>query len=303
MSEHTVLPIIGSGSLILILAGCGGAVGSGVAVGKVGRQLSTHALAVPQGGEVCALKDALAAQQGGEKDKPFETKCEKELKADRVYGGALMALAAYGETLETVAAGGGGETTGQIEAASAGAPPDASDAADGPEKAARDATAALLEELAKKEKKDDLGDVVTRAAPHVKAICDALPPYLDAQATGIGDALREAEKKRLSPADRRCGTLDNRSICVGDTAVDKVVYASTYGRLTKLEQSHRRARDGALGFCAAHVKLEEAAKNGSLEDDETVTAIAEAVKSARGAAAPAAPAAPAASAPAPAPKK
>ena len=287
-----------------MVVGCGGAVGSGVSVGKIGQQLSVHAQAVPQGGEACALKDGLGQQQGAEK--PIDTKCEKELKTDRVWNGALLALAAYGDTLGTVAAGAGSDTSGQIEAAAAGAPPDAADAADGPEKAARDATAALLDQLAKKESKDDPADLIKRAAPHVKAICDGLPAYLDAQATGIGDALKEAEKKRISPNDRRCGTLDNRSICVGDTAVDRAVYASTYGRLTRLEHSHRRARDEVAGFCAAHLKLEEAAKNGTLEDDATVTAIAEAVKSARGAApaaaAPAADAKPAAD-PKAAPKK
>jgi len=304
MREHSLLSNIGPCSLILAIAGCGGAIGSGVSVGKGGQQRAVHAPAGPQGGEACALKDALAAEQGPEK--PIDTKCEKELKADRVWNGALHALAAYGDTLGTVAGGAGSETSGQIEAAAAGAPADAADAADGPEKAARDASAALLEQLAKKEDKDDPADLIKRAAPHVKAICDGLPAYLDAQATSIGEALKEAEKKRISPNDRRCGTLDNRSICVGDTAVDRAVYASTYGRLTRLEHSHRRARDGVAGFCAAHVKLEEAANKGTLEDDATVTAIAEAVKSARGAApaaaAPAADAKPAAD-PKAAPKK
>ncbi len=275
---------------MLVLAGCGGAVGSGVAVGKVGQQLSSHAHAGPQGSEVCALKDALAPKQGAEKDKPIEEKCDKELKADRVWNGSIHALSAYGDTLMAVSFGAGSEVVGQIESASAGAPPDAADAADGPEKAARDGAAALLDMLAKKEKKDDLGELVTRAGPHVKAICDGLPGYLDAQATGITDALKEAEKKRASPADRRCAAVEgSKPICVGDSPVDRVVYASTYGRLTKLKEAHTRARDGVAGFCAAHVKLEEAAKNGTLKDDETVTAIAEAVKSARGASAASAP--------------
>src|SRR4051812_42898900 len=76
MNEQTMVAgggtrrvIVGAALALSLVAGvaCGGAVQSGVAVGKVGHGLSGYAHAVPQAAEVCALSEALAALPGSEK--------------------------------------------------------------------------------------------------------------------------------------------------------------------------------------------------------------------------------------------
>ena len=48
-------------ALVFALPACGGGVdGPAAAVGKVGRTLSGHAQAVPQGAETCAMERALS---------------------------------------------------------------------------------------------------------------------------------------------------------------------------------------------------------------------------------------------------
>src|SRR5262245_19584427 len=103
-----------------LAVGCGGStVTSGAAVGRVGQELASHAQNVPQGAEVCALKEAAAAQPGAA-DKPIAETCGKQMNNDALWRRSMTVLAAYGETLDEVASGNGSESTGKIEAAETG---------------------------------------------------------------------------------------------------------------------------------------------------------------------------------------
>ena len=97
------------------------------------------------------------------------------------------------------------------------------------------------------------------------------------QAKGLADVQRDVDKKRAAHGDRRCGVLDSRSICVSESIIDRLVYASVYGHG---DGGHVAAHEAVVGFCAAHKKLEEAAANGNLSKDKTVTDVADAMKSA-----------------------
>ena len=270
------------GALLALSApACGGAVMSGVAVGRVGHGLAAHTDTIPQGVEVCGLKEALASSGSGS-DKPLSDACGKAAKKDRLWRGALTALAAYGETLETLASGGNADSAGQIEAARTGIRgSDWIDVDGGDETAARDAAAALVHQMETSSAKGDLARAVKDAAPHVKAICDGLTAYLDAQARALGDVEKEAEHKRASRGDRRCGLLDTRTVCVSESVIDRMLYANVYAEATLLDARHAEARDGVAGFCAAHRKLEEAASAGTLSKDKTFSEIVEAVRVAR----------------------
>jgi hypothetical protein len=260
--------------LSLLLPACGGAVGSGVAVGRIGDELSTHARGAPQGAEVCALQDALAALPGNEK--LASDVCGKALKSDLLWRKALAVLAAYGETLESLASG-DTASTGPLQAAMTGVRgPDWIDA-EGGDQAARDAVAKLVGVMANASK-GDLERVVRDAGPHVKAICDGGLAYLEAQGRAIADIQRDADKKRTTRTDRRCAQLDGRSVCVGESVVDRMVYADVFGRVALLESSHGEAHDHLAGFCVAHKKLEDAAANGRLGKDSTLSEIVDAVK-------------------------
>src|SRR6185369_10434368 len=100
---------------------CGGAVVSGVAVGKVGQDLSVHAHSAPQGAEVCALQDALVTPPGGAgTEKPTSEACNKAVKSDLVWRRAMIVLGAYGDTLGEVAGGKSADSAGQMQAALTG---------------------------------------------------------------------------------------------------------------------------------------------------------------------------------------
>ena len=272
--------------LSIWLPACGGAVGSGMAVGRVGQHLSSRAGSVPQGAEVCSLKEALAAQPGV--DKPISDACSKAAKSDQLWRRSMVVLGAHGDTLESIAAGNNNDHAGQVEAALTGVKGSSwIDVEDGPEKAAREAVAQLVDQMAQNTAKGDLTKAVKDAAPHVKTICDGLIPYLDTQAKGFEDVGKEIEKKRVARTERRCTTIDGKPFCVSYSSIDRVVYANAYGQLVALEAGHAEARDAAAAFCAMHKKLAEAAESGKLSDDATYTEIVEAVKSAQ--AAPAAP--------------
>lgn len=282
--------------------GCGGAATSGVAVGRVGRGLSAHADSVPRGVEVCALRDALAAQSGGP-EKPMTEVCGKAAKSDELWRRSMVVLAAHAETLAVIASGKSDAETGKLEAALTGVrSPDWVDVDELSERNARAAVVQLVDQMNANASKGDLGKAVSDAAPHVKTLCDGLGAYLEAQRQGLDDAQKEIEKRRVARTDRRCTTVDNRPVCVPDSATDRVVYANTYGELASLAQAHGAAHDAVAAFCAAHRKLEEAAGAGRAGDDATYGEVVEAVKTSKPAT-PAASAAPAAgSAPAPAKK-
>lgn len=290
MNEHTVFRVlrgiagrraVGGLALVLLIPACGGAVASGAAVGKVGRGLAAHAQAVPEGAEVCTAKEALATPPSGV-EKPASEACLKAQKSDQLWRRSMIVLAAYGDMLETLASGEDADNAGQIEAAQTGVHGvDWIDVEDGPEKAARNAVAQLVEQMKTNASEGDLDKAVKGAGPHVRTLCDGLVPYLDAQARGFSDVQKDIEKKRLSRTDRRCGSLDSRSLCVSESTADQIVYAKARGNLAALERSHADARDAADGFCAAHKKLEAAAADGRLSKDETYAEVVDAVKSSR----------------------
>jgi hypothetical protein len=193
-------------------------------------------------------------------------------------------LGAYADTLSALASGADAETTGALEAAQTGVSgPDWVDVEDGKEKAAREAVTEIVKQLRTNTSGGDLEKAVKDAGPHVRTVCDGLVPYLEAQAQGLADARKEIEKRRTTRNDRRCGTLDNRNVCVAESVIDRTVYANAFGRLAALEASHEDARRAAAGFCAAHRKLVEAAEKGELSDKKTYFDVVDAVKSARAA--------------------
>lgn len=229
---------------------------------------------------MCLVQEAIAGQPGSG-DKPMSEACVKALKSDKVWRKSLLVLAAYGETLETLARGDGEDTTGQLEAAGTGVSgPESFGAADGAEKSAADAGAALVTQLRSNSSDGDLEKAIQDAAPHVNTLCDGLAAYLGTQVKGLADAQTEIEKKRTSKLDRRCGSLDNRSICVAESTVDRAVYANAFGQLAKMELDHEHARASVAAFCAAHKKLEAAAAAGDLKKDSTYGEIVDAIQSA-----------------------
>jgi hypothetical protein len=267
-------------ALTLVLPACGGATATGSAAGKMGRDLSTRSEAVPQGAEVCALKDALATQSGATPDKPMNDICGKARKSDVVWQGSMAVLGAYADTLDSLAAGGKGETSGPLEAAMTGITSDSMESDEPKEKGAREAALALVSQLAKNGSEGKLDKAVKDAAPHVKTICGGLVPYLEDQVKALADIQKELDKKRVARGDRRCGQLDSRNICVSESVIDRVVYANAFGHLATLETGHDEARRAVAGFCAAHNKLEEAAQSGDLGSDQTYFNIVDAVKNA-----------------------
>ncbi|MFO0611304.1 MAG: hypothetical protein U0414_01860 [Polyangiaceae bacterium] len=268
--------------LLWMVAACGGPNASGVAVGRVGGELRPYGASVPQGGEVCLIEDALTAQPG--QDKPMSDACKKALRNDRVFRKAFVALADYGEMLDSIA---GGEVdakqAGKLEAAESGVDGADFSGIDGAEATStRDAMQSLVKLMSTNDAEGDLGKIIKAAAPHVKAICEGLSPYLDKQAKGFHSLQEELEKKRDAKTDRRCGNVDGKGFCVGESTTDKSVYAGMYSQLATLEDAHADAGDALDGFCAAHKKLEEAADAGTLKDEATYDAVVSAVKSAHG---------------------
>ena len=133
--------------------------------------------------------------------------------------------------------------------------------------------------------KGDLEKALTESGPAVKVVCDGLTGYLATQARAFGDAAKEIEKRRVAHTEHRCGSLNAQSVCVGDSGMDRVVYANALGQLGALETSHTEAREAVAAFCAVHVKLEQAAANGAFKDDDaTYAEVAEAVKATHAAA-------------------
>lgn len=267
--------------LALMMPACGGAVASGVVVGKVGEDLSNHAHGAPQGATVCALQESLSAPTGGA-EKPMSDTCSKAAKSDQLWHRSMQVLGAYGETIETLASDEGTDTTGQLEAARTGVRGnDWIDVDAGPEVAARTAVSQLVTQMSTNSAKGDLGEAVKAAAPHVKTLCSGLTAYLETQAKSLADIVKEAEKRRAARTERRCGALDSRPVCVGDSMVDRMVYGSTFGQLASLESTHLEAHDAVAAFCAAHLKLEQAAAAGTLSKDQTHADVVDAVKSVR----------------------
>lgn len=296
-------------SLALALGGCGSsAVTAGVAVGRLGSALSEQALDAPRGGTVCAYQDALANPSPSGVDKPINDTCAKALKNDVLWRRSMIVLGAYSAKLESIASGGNPEMAGKLEGALARIDdPGFAQVEGGDETAARDAALGLATQLKTNTSKGDLAATIQESAPHVNTLCTGLGNYLDAQVKSVGDLQADIDKKRQTKADRRCAQLDGKNVCVQESVLDRMTYASVFGDLGSIETSHLEARDTLSSFCAAHKKLEEAAKSGDLSKDKTFQDIVEAVGSIKPAAprqqAPAAGAAPAAPAKPAAPEK
>lgn len=267
----------------LALLGCSGAVQSGVAVGRVGNSLAAQSRTAPQAAEACALQEALSAQPGSEKS--MSDVCGKAAKSDLLWRKSLGVLAAYGQTLGTLAQGSGGDQAGKVEAALTGVSGSDWISVDGAaEQAARDAASALVKQMAEGQAKGELGRAIQDAAPHVKTICDGLGAALDTTIKSFGDLQKEAEKKRSSHTDRRCGTAGGANLCVGESPIDRMVYGNVFAQASLLESTHQETRDTVAAFCAAHKKLEAAAADGNLSKDATYVDIVAAVKAAQHAA-------------------
>jgi hypothetical protein len=267
--------------LFFILASCGGANTSGMALGKVGEELRVHADSVPQGGDVCLIQDAMAAQAGAAA--PVSDACTKALKNDHLWRKAFITLSAYGEMLEGLASGEEKENAGKLQAAETGVDGDDFSGIDGAEATSgRDAVQGLVKVMQTGDADGDLGKVIKSAAPHVKAICEGLSGYLEKTAKTFHDLQQDLEKKRTSKSDLRCGQSNGQTMCVGDSSGDRSVYANMYGQLDVLADAHKEANGALGGFCAAHKKLEEAADAGNLKSDDTYKAVVDAVKSGRG---------------------
>jgi hypothetical protein len=263
-------------ALSLLAVACGGPVQSGVAVGKVGQGLTGHARAIPQAAEACALTEALAALPGSEKS--FTDACGKAARNDQMWRRAMVVLGAYGQTLESLASGSGGDNAGRLEAALTGVSGSDWASVDGPtEQAARDAATALVNQMGAVS--GDLSRTIKDAAPHVKTICEGLEPYLEAQVKAFGEVEKDAEKRRSSHTDRRCGSVSGTNICVSESPIDRMLYGSVFAQASLMESAHRSARDSVASFCAAHRKLDSAAASGDLGKDKTYVDIVAAVKS------------------------
>lgn len=268
-------------ALLLAIPACGGAAATGAATGKIGRDVSARAQAVPQGAEVCAFKDALATQTGAP-DKPLADTCGKAQKSDRLWQRSMIVLGAYADTLDALASGADAETTGPMEAAMTGVQGlDWVEVEDGKEKAAREAVSEIVKQMRTNTAEGKLDKAVKDAGPHVATVCDGLVPYLEAQAQALAEIQKDLEKKRTARQDRRCGTVDARNVCVSESVIDRGFYANAFGHLAMLESSHEEARQAVAGFCAAHRKLVEAAEKGELSSQKTYLDVVDAVRSAR----------------------
>jgi hypothetical protein len=264
--------------LALIVPACGGAIASGAGVGKVGRGLAAHVDSVPQGAAVCELQEALGTPNPSGEKAISET-CKKAFKSDQLWRRTIVVLAAYGEKLEAVSSGTSPETAGRLEGALTGVRGTDWAEADGPtEQAARDAAVQLVNQMGANTSKGHLDTAVKDAAPHVKTLCDGIGSYLNTQAKAFADLRKEVDKKHLWRGSRRCGMLDERTICVSDSVVDRMVYANVFGQMATLEVNHLEASDAVASFCAAHRKLEEAAASGQLSKQKTYSEIVDAVQ-------------------------
>ncbi len=275
-NQRTSITVALSVALLALGAGCGGAISSGVAVGKAGHGLAGHAGNVPDGALVCALQEALSAPPAGNDKLPSDT-CAKAVRADKLWRKSMIVLGAYGGTLESLAQG-GGASAGPMEAALTGVRGNTWIEGDGVDAAARDAAAALVNQMETAAHGGDLSKAIKDAAPHVKTLCDGLGTYLDAQVKALSDVERDVEKKRSTKGDRRCGTVDSKSICVAESVIDRMLYANVYGQSVKLGAGHQEAREAVASFCAAHKKAEEAAADGRLGKDKTLTEVVEAAR-------------------------
>jgi hypothetical protein len=212
-------------------------------------------------------------------DKPISDTCSKAFNSDQLWRRSMIVLAAYSQRLDALASGEKPETAGRLEATLTGIRgEDWISVETSEEQAARSAAAKLVTQMGAQDEKADLDKTVADAAPHVKTLCDGLASYLDGAAKTFGEVRASFEKKRAAKTDRRCVTMDTRTVCTNESAADRLLLAGLFGGLALRESNHLDARDDVASFCAAHSKLETAAAAGDTNKDETYTGIVDAVK-------------------------
>lgn len=261
---------------------CGkAAVGTGAAAGTVGRDLAGSATEVPRGAEVCAMQKALAAPTPGA-EKPLRETCEDAATSEELWRRAMIVLGAYTARLEAMTAGADATSSGQLAAARTGVTgPTWIEVDDPAEVEARAAVAKLVELLERDEQKQDLDDTVKAAAPYVQTLCEGMDPYFDAQLGALAEIRRDVEKRQTNRSDRRCGMVDNRSFCVGESAQDRLDQGAIYGQVAALSRGYVDAKNALSRLCAAHAELAEAAENGRVKQRDTTAAMVDAVKGAK----------------------
>ena len=256
----------------------GGAVMSGIAAGRVGSSLAVEAQYAPRGGLVCGLREASLSVPGTAETKASEA-CQKAARSDELWREAMVVLAAHGERLGEIASGVKPEHAGRMSVAMTGVTgPDFAEPEGAAEKAARDAVVELVKQIAGS--KSDLSRSVTEAAGPVKTLCDGLESYLTNQVGAVAETRSELEKKRSTMADRRCAAVEgNRTVCVSQSVLDRVTYATAFDDLDTLARSHMHTRDSVRAFCIVHRKLEEAAAKGHVSKEQTWVDIVNSVQS------------------------
>jgi len=284
MTASTIVPVPRLALLACLIApvlvGCGSSTAtSGVAIGKVGRGLSTSAQTVPQGAEVCVLQDALAAPAPGPAEKPPGETCAKAIKSDQIWRRAMVVLGAHADRLGTLGSGAKPENTGQLESALTGVRGEWGEPNDAQEQAARDAVTQLANQMGASDSKTDLTKAVKDAAPQVKTLCEGLAQYLDKQVQALVEIETEVEKRRTGHKGTRCGKVGEQALCVSESYLDRVSYANVYTRAAAGADNHAQAKDTLAGFCAVHQKLADAAAKGNVDKDETTRDVVATVKS------------------------
>lgn len=260
--------------------GCArGAVKPGNAVGKIGSGLAVHANAVPQGGEACMMNEALEPAAPGTAAAAISDPCQNAFTSDQLWRRSMLVLAAYAARLDGLASGVDEERAGKLEAIMTGVEGESWVGAETPdEKAARTAAGKLVEQIAAADAETDLDKTVSDASGYVTTLCTGLERRLGETAAAFAEVRNAFADAREKRTDRRCGTLDKRSVCVSESMTDRLVHSSLFGDLSLGEARHLAARDDVATFCAAHAKLAEAVANGNADKDETYTQVIEAAR-------------------------
>jgi hypothetical protein len=264
-----------------LLCACGGgAAVPAAAVGKVGGELPAQARLVPQGGELCALKEA-ANTTSGKAVTSVSEPCKKAVNSDLVWRGSLGVLGAYGRHLSALAAGDPPEISGPLHAALTGVRgPNWVSAEGGAETEARTAAAELVDQMSKSTSDSGLEPTIKAAGPRVDKLCSGLQAFLDAQIQEVDALSKDIPTKETAPGTKRCAMLDNRPLCMADSVVDHMLYANELGRMEALGGGYHDVRNTVAAFCAGHAKLAQAAAAGNLSSKQTLTDVVDAVRKA-----------------------
>lgn len=270
--------------LILLGGGlaCGkGALGTGSAAGTLGRDLAQRSQAVPRAADVCAMQRALAGPAGAP-EKPLAELCASEATSDELWRRAMLVLGAHAERLDAEGRRVDRATAGPLAAALTGVTsPTWIEVEDPAELDARAAVAELVEQLENAEAEKDLDRTVKAAAPQVAALCSGLDPFFDAQLATLETLRKAVEKRQVTRADRRCGLLEGKSLCVGESSLDRFSQGAVHGEIARLMRDYVEAKNALARYCVAHAKLAEAAEKGKTKSGDTAKSLVTAVKGAK----------------------